>query len=647
MRKEALILISVLLLLPVLGLATDIVNGDMEAVSTYSTSFCAKFLIVGCQQANADMIKPDTWNTFFHTQDFGMSWHQDASGYAVHEGAWSTAIWYQPPSECGWNFSTGACGPTNQGVDGSLVQHDIIFSNSSFVISFWARKGGLPVQCDFWNCDGTQYYGDNTTTDAQFIFILRDLNTSANYTSPVMSPDDYVNWKQFTLSLSGIDTGDVFDIVLQTFTPDLRQTTANSVLFDDFEVTYASVLESPANDYISDMTTFMNFPYHFISNTSTYNAEYHQDLVNVSFSRAFDGIPLFRAWTVNSRGSTCQQSTYGIQYGYTDGTVLNWPSGASTNVSYGEVHTAPYADCYYETIYPIIGLDTLRNVTVKLEDKTWRYNFNITADMSVRQDYGNSLTGYENIYGDPDLYPVIIYQNSVNSSGCHNFNAYNFKTSETSAGNILFTLYDSDGTALDYSSGTYNFPAGASSWSNCWVSDTTDTNYIIINFTSNPALNYTSKTSTVFTLSSASAECSSGCIGTRYRTATVSGSFCSLSYSAVNDTRCYTAPVIPPASGTAFSYETPLYGDVGGLTPLTVPWVWFVLGSVIAAGAVYYYVKSEQLALATLMILMLTWLGLGILPVWLGIALVVVIVAFIAYLMRRFLPIGGGGGGGG
>jgi hypothetical protein len=623
----AFAIIALIMFFSTPALAAFVQNGGMESVSQKSTSFCAKFLITGCGEGSMNVWKPDVWNTFFGSHDLGQSWND------AHAGSWSVAIWWQPPSSCGWNTSTGTCGETTEGYDGNLVQHDITLSSTPATVSFWAKKCPFrPIQCNAWNCDGTQYYGTNETNLGRFMFQMTDMNTSQSVGSFPFDATD--SWRKYSVSLSG-NTSHMFNIYWQTLALSSTQVQPNCVLFDDFDITYGTGQASPAIAYISDMVNKTNFPYDGGAGITT-----------LEISKHFQNVPLINFAWQSSGYSGCLLGAYytgtcspTIKIGYTNGNVVDVTSFSTVSHScFGS------NQCQNGGVMPLLDYTNVKNVTVS-STHGGTYSFNLTSNLTVRSTYGNLLDGYEDIHANPNLFPVIIYDTYLTPSGNLTFKAWNFKNSESVTNNLMFTLLGSGGSVIDTTSGTYTFPNGMSSWGQAaFTGEYAGAEAVNITFKSSSASLLGIGTWTYMPLTGAAVSCTSGCDGTTYIESQYSNGACISNY-LVNDTRCTEVVPITPILNTTFNFEQPLFGDQGAFTPLTVPWVWFVIGALIAGIVALYFTSSFEISAIVIFTLLAAFTALGIMPLWLGIGIVVVIIAAIVYVVSKVIPIGGGGGG--
>ncbi len=151
------------------------------------------------------------------------------------------------------------------------------------------------------------------------------------------------------------------------------------------------------------------------------------------------------------------------------------------------------------------------------------------ADITTREIYTNVLSDEisdDIITGIPYLYPVIVYNNYVNDSGCTFWDAYNFKpTSESLTGNVIYTLYGENNNAKQFGSETHTFTIGESTHSYCWI-DTDymlSTDYVIINIESDifvDHLNYNNNVSVRFPVTATVVGCRNQCVGEDYYEAT-------------------------------------------------------------------------------------------------------------------------------
>jgi hypothetical protein len=629
------------LLLAAPALAGSPVNLGMESVSSKATEHCANmsfFFGNGCTESTIYNWKPDTWNTWFGVKDFGMS-STDA-----HSGSWSTAVWYQPPGACRWN-ETGDCGPTAYGYDGSLVQHDVTFSNTSFIVSFWAKKcAATPVQCDpaDWSCAGGQYYGINGTNTGRFMFMLRDLNTSANYTFPINEANNV--WSQYSVSATNINASHMFDIYWQTLALSSSQAEVDCILFDDLAINYTAAVTSPATAYIEDMTTFTNFPWVLVNYTGSYALGSDN---TAQLSRKFDGVPLakFQALQFYS-------TTPGTDKCLPDTLTLRYSNGYSMNVislaafSYG--NSANKCDLTY-IVFPLLNYTGLDNITIS-HLGNWNLTYEYTADMSVRQTYGNTLTGTETIKGNRGIYPLLSYGHVINSTFGHRFYVHNFGSQQGATSGILFERRDSDGILLDVSSGSnviknesatlVEAPAG-------WITGWNDGDYINVTVIGLANKSYSDWTETRVDFGSGTmAACASGCSGTAWYDRTISGIGC-VATPTLNDPRCIT-PVnitLPGLGGVDYSVPLTTIDDAPWASVFLTPVFWFMVIVIAAGGATAFYTHSPHIGMAAMIGLILIFCAAGIFPFWIALLLGIGMALMLVNMFKTQIFGGGGGGG--
>lgn len=608
--------------------SSAIQNGNMESVSQKDTKYCAKFNVVGCQQDTMKVWKPSVWDTWFGEWDFGQSWTD------AHSGSWSVAVWYQPPSECRWNETTSSCGINGIGQDGSLLQSGLTFSNSSFVVSFWSKKCPfLPVQCEgwraFWGCDGNQYYGTNGTNTGRFAFIITDENSSEQYVYPFEASD---SWKKYTVTPPPLNTSHTYTVFWQTLALDLSQQEADCVLFDDFEITYGTEEESPALGYIADMTTFTNFPYSTLVNSTTPAGTGLYD-ASVKISRRFADVPLMNATARFYNLANICPVRWEMTLGYNDGSTLD-----VTNY-FRNISTLTTHNCEVQHFIPLIDYQNIANISILAGNSNLYYSYNwviaLNGNLSVRATYSSPLTGYETIKGSPYLFPFIVYKNQILPDGSHSFSIFNFINRQNS--NIIFELLDENGNLKDTTAESYQLEYGENAKIFDWLyeAETTDE----INVT---AIHNISSAETTFPLGYFSSvfNCVSGCEGTTWVEATSSESSCVREYFP-NDTRCYTPPT-PSIYGTditqpiaQINQEAVIESGFGWLLPFTTPF--FIITMIVLGIAAYVgrKVNSSQVALGVIMILTVILTSLGAYPVWVGVIIVVISTFMLVYLLKK------------
>jgi len=636
------------------ALAVEIQNGGMENVIQKDTKYCADFNVVGCQQDTIKVYKPTVWDTWFGQWDFGQSW---TDTHSTGGGSWSTAVWYQPPSSCRWNETSSSCGAVAQGAEGSLLQSNVSFLMQGPSISFWAKKCDfVPVQCKgwrgFWGCNGDQYYGTNNTAlnVGRFSFVMSETSGNATSIYPFQASN---TWQKFSV-VPNINTSLLYNVYWQTLTLGYGDQNPNCVLLDDFTVDYGVNLESPATPYITDMETRTGFPFTTIHTKAGNGYVSGVGLENFKVSKGFQNVALGQIDFLWHRiGSyTCHSTAPSIKLYHTDGSSLD-VSSFSTGTLTRSIYTGCGSfctgdmDCTMQYVFPIVNYTSIYSVNITGAGESSTAVFTIDSNLGVRSTYVSPLTGYETIYGAPDLYPVILKKNVITVNGSHQFEAYNFKPSEYSSSNVKYDLLSSNGTILNTAGASLTFPYGNSTWIDAnFVGGYTGAAYINISFKSNPALTYKSNTWSLLPLTGAATTCTSGCDGTTYVTAVTQGQACVRTYD-FNATQCINVTPSTPQLilNTTFNFEQPMFGDQGAFTPLTVPWIWFVIGALIAGIVALYFTSSFEISAIVIFTLLAAFTALGIMPLWLGIGIVVVIIAAIVYVVSKVVPIGGGGGG--
>jgi hypothetical protein len=637
---------------PSLALAVHgIENGDMESVHQVQpptgTQYCADFSVlnvnpIGCGRSQKSAWKPQIWNSTFAGNDFGVSWTA-----SKHGGTWATALWWQPPSQCMYNETAGACGPMPIGQEGYLIQHNVSVASSPVTATFWAKKCDFrPVQCEGWFCNGDQYYGNNGTNMGRFVFRTYDYSTG-NYTSYPFEATD--GWKKYSVTLN-MNTSSYYDIQWQTMSLTGIEQNPNCILFDDFTFEYGTGETSPALEYINDMVNKTNFPYGF-GGVGTVNT--------LEISKHFQNVPLVNFAWQSSGYSGCLLGTYytgtcspTIKIGYTNGNVVDVTSLSTVSHScFGS------NQCQNGGILPLLNYTNVRNVTVT-GTHVGTYYFNLTSNLTVRSTYGNLLDGYEDIHANPNLFPVIIYDTYLTSDGNLTFKAWNFKSSESVTSNLVFDLLGSGSSIIDTTSGTYSFPTGMSSWGQTsFAGDYAGAEAVNITFKSSSASLLGTGTWTYFPLTGAAFACESGCdveVPTTYVVAEWSGDTCIRDYFP-NDTRCLPTPE-PEAPPTIFESDVTqpiavfnqtdvIASGYGWTLALVTPIFLVTIILLVIAALISWKTGSAELGLASFIALIVILTSLGFYPVWIGIFIFIITVAILAWFIRKIIMPGGGGGG--
>ena len=87
--------------------------------------------------------------------------------------------------------------------------------------------------------------------------------------------------------------------------------------------------------------------------------------------------------------------------------------------------------------------------------------------------------------------------------------------------------------------------------------------------------------------------------------------------------------------------EKTVSGDVGILTPLTIPMVWFFIG-IIIAGAFISYKTQPEIGLASMLILIVVFGVVGVFPIWIVVLIGLCVGLILTYLIRGAFTGGGG-----
>jgi len=622
------LLIIPVLLVPAVSLAAvyDITASGIPTTTAYCNSLC--------WADNKDVTKP-IYSGGNHGYDF-VRMIVDADGNSM-------AVWSQPAASCG-SFLNGTCGNTTQTAHGKFTLVNVSVNTSS-VISFQAKPCDfIPTRYDTWL--GKAYYGTDPAVLAPNVqnlgFVswtvdsVGSTSLAANYPVYVGFLGGISTWRTYSIDFSGSGYSGLVNITFDVW-PGAETSNADCVQFRNIQKTYdtsRATAQSPAVNYIADMVTLTAFPYNNIVGST--NA--------VSLSRAFATIPLMEiteqgsAWIYS--GSHCTQDfgSTTLQLGYID--------GKNVTVPVRQISWTGYPSCTEHLQFPIYNYSTLKNVTWRTATPPPGYgigastgSFNLTANPALRALYASPLgtsSDFEQIYGQPSLYPVLIYDNYVNSTGGHSFKAYNFGPSQYSISNLNFGLYNSTYGLKDVSYGSYTFPAGQSSWSSGWSYGATQNDRIIVNFTST-----ISKTDTVVSLGNAASSCEPECIGNDYVNRVPTSGLCN-SFTYVNDSRCYTAPVPSPGIGNV-DYSSPVI-DLGIGSIFVTPLFWFGI-SIIAIGAVVGFFAGAEIGVGSMLLLALIYTTVGIFPFWLGLVFIVIAGLMLAAMLTKAFTGGGSTGG--
>lgn len=469
-------------------------------------------------------------------------------------GSKSLMIHNIPTLPCG-NVAS-SCGEKNVSTDGFVLQN-VSFPDSDYALHFNVRNCDFtPSQCEESFCVVSSFGNPRNPTLGNFRVII----ANESLTNIVVDVSDNAvyrdGWQGYDIYLSGVELSGNYSVGLGI--DSVSSSSSICVIYDNVSIESVDPVTVPSEDYISDMNTKYGFPFSY----ATYEigaGGYVTNSFTLKTSRGFDGVPIFQTYISTSRDSgSCSvvQQDHNVTLYYDNGTFFDLPIDL-LNISSGGSAGSP---CTWTITFehPVPDYDNL--VSIIYNNKyyaTYFLNYNVTldADLTVREVYNDTLSGVnsdEVLSGDPYLFPVIIYNNLLNDSGCSIFDAWNFKyTNEALTGNVDYTLFSGSGLPKQYGSETITFNAGTklNDHSYCWVDmDSVDsTDYIMINFTSE---NYNLKSGTqTLNLSvlypvtaSAVAGCNSGCVGYTYRLATeLDSGACLYDYQPLSSL-CYTAP---------------------------------------------------------------------------------------------------------
>lgn len=671
MKKGLLFLIfSLVLLFPNVS-ANLLTDGSFESVRDDTVEACwrdAVGLCGWCGHNSFTAPRPTYWIDPSETRYFVGSLHS-GSEYAFngtrwtfegHDGEWAATIFWQPPSNCTVNTTTHTCFDNwnGTGFAGYIQQKDIHVDNSSFELGLWYKKCPYPPPKKIsWWC-GNQYYGIGSYTGDYLesptgdFKVIMETNATDEWETLVTATDEWQHVSFDFSQKSGFSniTG-IENITFRVYpTEGSMYMGSVCVVIDNVTLDYtAPPPPTPVSEYISDMTEVVRkFPV-VIDSTSIggfHNCGTGPTSFEAYVSKYFDGTPLLKMVA----NFSCGESYTTLQNEETDFYYPGKITDASSSISssfitgYNPQITMTVPFIYYMNSTQIkFKAHMLRIGYTAIPTVFFHFDGPTLTVIDGFSDYGNVLNNSEILTGYGDLFPVIIYNNSIDGSLNHWFSAYNFRGgNEYSFQNTIFEKYDEDGIMSALSTESITFPAGASQYSYNWFYEYNEGDYILMKFYSDPsefAFNdssyYTSNTTTKYEIIP-EFFCMDYCDGDDYHDGSLIAEVCSYKIYE-NDTRCITPPTPPvpptvPTSvepfvnatreglNTTYSY---FYASFGWEEWQTKALIWILLTVALSAG-VSYGVKSWEIGAFIFFAMFILGAILTWMPAWVTIIFIVI-----------------------
>lgn len=494
----------------------------------------------GCFARNVDSYNSVAYNlTLYETCDAVYGSYDplsviDSLPYPYQEnvvltGSKALMIHNIPTMPCG--DVAGSCEARNYSSNG-FVWQNITLPNSSFILSYDVRNCDFtPPQCNEGYCIVSSFGNPRNPTRGNYRVAIANDSSFTNISLDIKQEAGYRDgWQHYDIYLSGAGLSGNYTLGLGI--DSVSSSDSICVIYDNVSLSETPTISVPSTEYITDMNDIRNFPYTGV--TDHIAGTLHSTSFKTSIG--FDGVPQARAFLNWSRTPACSTGCNArqVKLVYTNGTILTLAS----DVIDSDLTSFISGNCWYNVnvTFPIFDYEDVEKIQFYNYQSGGNceltYNLTINGDLSLRETYGDELSDSaidDVVYADPLLYPVIIYNNYVNASGCNVWSAYNFKPSvESASNNVYYTQFSSTGVPKDYSYETISFPANGSIVDHgfCWMSDYESTDYIMINFTSESyslkSGSQTLNTSVVFPVTASSVVgCTDRCIGDNYYDATV------------------------------------------------------------------------------------------------------------------------------
>jgi len=422
-------------------------------------------------------------------------------------------LWFQPPSVCGYNITTNDCGNTYIGSLPSAISPTFNLNGTGWVLNF--DIGSLPEYpnvCSNWFCL-TEYYGNtcfqgSNGTYTHFLGEHQCLNQV-----PIGVPQQI----EATVLIQAIVNGVTHDLVYSGFqnsvpssstlipvSADLSQflteganiaqvnftvrptsqTTSfvKGAMISNVQFTPSAVFQSPALNYFHDLTSFISVPTVSMSQigadcnsgTKCFNT---CDQPDFRMSSKYDGVALgsFSFSTQQAFGCTALKT---LNTQPIASVILNFVNGSSLDVSSSAIGSMESFNSPNKVniVFPMMNVPQIKNISLAVStdnfgetggnpaQAVWVITFdstNMANIETVRKSYGNSIGGTETMNGLNSLYPVIEYNNAINSNNLnHTYNLLNLGQAQSTVVVDEF-INDLNGYNRFSSTETYNVPRTA------------------------------------------------------------------------------------------------------------------------------------------------------------------------------------------
>lgn len=712
-------------------------NGDFESTQVVSNSFgyTNNFLLGACSSDVRTVEVPTNWTISSSQVGGAINSVNNFDNKAITNsfktsGAHAFGMWYIPPNPCEYNTSTSNAENVTQGITVTALSPIINITSNLLTLSFdIAPLNFYPIKCDSFLCN-KKFYGNTCGVLTETGGVDRDdVDESECNAIPNGVPKQvdgsvrveilFPNSTQIVFSGSGSELFSVpsqsafstktielsqflpsgtsqINIRFIVYQPSTTHKRVSGFVIDNVELLDSTVVESPANQYVRDMTNLTAFPAtisHDLTTLTTFST--------YSFvSQKFDGVAIGYFRVQRTGGAVCtsggsfhtEDSLYDVRLVYNDNSVLS-----VRNFSYLDGF-ANGADWGNNVGYVMIDVPNIDHVEMTLQPSRFctssaAYHVNITHNellSSIRQTFSNSINGLENFQGYNELFPFIVYQNRVFPNGTQAYYIHNlaFQPQTFTGDQLFFLIKDAANNIKNIASDLKTVPSAFSTsatdpfietffpkpigyfnTSTNWLSATLIASGDRITVVSNSTklgngtsiLFYTSNTTVTFDPSNTTGfgGCVDMCIGTTFRDAFESSyggnvSVCSFTF-ITNASQCQPVPVTPTL-GQEFggALDEPVGGDetqdflnslgVGWLGVFITPIFIILMVIVGIAGFIEVKVKSNGTVFALILLsltLMLTFLE--VFPIEVAILVIIIAGAIIANQIKNL--IGGNGGG--
>jgi len=666
-KKFSILILSILTLLFIPNVSANLLqNGDFENIHNIPSYVCCVNYVLGCGGNTIINRMPDIWNVT--TYDM----YSATSTSDSYTGSWAVKIWTHKLDNCTY-ISYSTCGQNNITEEGHLEQTVYNLQNTTLTLSYKIKKcpeSERPFKCqEIWNVNND--YGDLPITGKYAImFIFSNSNTTQfnyffdtatdNFTEHILdiSNMNYINiTAPFNLTI-------IFSSIPESYYGDNRQ---GCIILDDVNLEYSKPPETLLSEqYINDMI-----------NTKTLSATllnwignpYQNDFI-FNLSRGFDGVPIGKTeHSVFISGGSLNHFDEKVNYAY-----IYYKNDTRLNITdYTKIEVnipIPYYPHYIFT-FPISDYENIKNITIsgKVNIGTpsayTGSSSTITFDPDeeyfyIRHTWDNMIEeeDYETLIGNEFLYPLIMFNNTVNeTTQC--FTVYNFlPNTEYTTNNFKMEQYSSSDTLKEIYKSQLTIPSGYSQHCIDWLTDPQKTDYVKMYVYSDMSKNppqdgWSSNSTTIFYLTE-SLYCSSYCNGTTYYEGTLtSQNICSYTI-YYNDSRCIEIPPPTPEEEEIYNATQPLINATQTLG-LYLSTLWegidnsfdstmklFFSLIIVTMIALYVGVKlSWQLSAILVLLSVIVLTVINWIPSWVGIIFTLISGFIVVHLLRETFFKGG------